>query len=128
MKITERYLWIAALILVAFIAQNSSKQAENALFLTDSYRLECEIKNSQINDFNNQRVESSERSYSRGFQEGRNQAGIAFSQGRPMLDYSDGYHAALAQFTSQESLELELLRELEENIAQSEDADEIEEK
>ena len=45
-----------------------------------------------------------------------------------MLDYSDGYHAALAQFTSQESLELELLRELEENIAQSEDADEIEEK
>jgi len=128
MKISERYLWIAALILVAFIAQNSSKQTENALFLTESYRLECEIKNSQINDFNNQRLQSAERSYSRGFQDGRSQAGIAFSQGRPMLDYSDGYHAALTQFTSEESLESELLRELEKDMAQSNDTDEIQEK
>ena len=128
MKTSERYLWIAALILVAFIAQNSSKEVGNANFLTESYRLECEIKNSQINDFNNQRLESAERSYSRGFQDGRAQAGIAFSQGRPMLDYSDGYHAALTQFTSKESLEAELLRELEEDIAQSKESDEIENK
>jgi len=128
MKITERYLWIAALILVAFIAQNSSQEVDSAKFLTESYRLECEIKNSQINDFNNQRLQSAEKSYSRGFQDGRTQAGVAFSQGRPMLDYSDGYHAALTQFTSEESLEVELLRELEEDMAKSKESHEIEEK
>ncbi len=128
MKISERYLWIAALILVAFMAQNSSKEVDNANFLTESYRLECEIKNSQINDFNNQRLQSAEKSYSRGFQDGRTQAGVAFSQGRPMLDYSDGYHAALTQFTSKESLEVELLRELEEDMAKSKESHEIEEK
>ena len=110
------------------MAQNSSKEVDSANFLTESYRLECEIKNSQINDFNNQRLQSAEKSYSRGFQDGRTQAGVAFSQGRPMLDYSDGYHAALTQFTSKESLEVELLRELEEDMAKSKESHEIEEK
>ena len=102
MKMHERYLWIGALIVSAFMVQGKIDQLDRLDSLLETYKLESQIQNAQISDFHQemQRLEGVE--YTKGFEDGRSQAGIAFTQGRPMLDYADGYHAALSQFVTRE--------------------------
>ena len=79
--------------------------------------MESEIQDSQIMDFSQEvsSIKSSE--YQKGFEDGRSQAGIALVNGRPMLDYADGYHAALTQFSDDLISEDEdLIRKLELDI------------
>lgn len=117
MQIQERYLWIAGVILAGFIIQGQSKKNADLDILATSYRLETEIQKSQIIDFNQGLEVIKSNEYVKGFEDGRAQAGIAFANGRPMLDYADGYHAALAQFTENHIREdEELLRQLEADI------------
>lgn len=114
----ERYLWIAAVILAGFVIQGQSKNNDDLETLATSYRLESQIQNSQIMDFSQNLEIIKSNTYATGFEDGRAQAGIAFTNGRPMLDYADGYHAALEQF-SQNHLrdDEELLRKLEADIS-----------
>lgn len=98
MKISERYLWIGALIVSAFFVQGKLVHIDRLSLIIESYKLEGEIQNSQISDFHQQLLTYKSAEYNKGFENGRTQAGVAFSQGRPMLGYSDGYHAALKQF------------------------------
>ena len=44
--------------------------------------------------------------YSKGFENGRTQAGVALAQGGSLYNYTDGYHAAVSQFADQSSLEV----------------------
>lgn len=120
MKIHERYLWIGALIVSAFMLQGKIDQLNRLDSLLETYKLESQIQNAQINDFHQELQLSKGVEYAKGFEEGRSQAGIAFANGRPMLDYADGYHAALSQFVTKElSEEDQLLKDLEEDIADS---------
>jgi len=117
MQIQERYLWIAGIILTGFIIQGQSKNNEDLKTLITSYQLESKIQDAQILDFSQGLEVIKGNEYVKGFEEGRAQAGIAFSNGRPMLDYADGYHAALAQFTEGNIREDEdLIRKLELDI------------
>jgi hypothetical protein len=114
MQIQERYLWIASIILAGFVIQGQSKKNDDFKTLMTTYQLESEIQSSQIMDFSQEvsSIKSSE--YQKGFEDGRSQAGIAFVNGRPMLEYADGYHAALEQFSESYIREDEkLIRELE---------------
>tara|TARA_R110002020_G_scaffold32638_1_gene100141 strand:- start:1873 stop:2241 length:369 start_codon:yes stop_codon:yes gene_type:complete len=120
MKIHERYLWIGALIVSAFMVQGKIDQLDRLDSLLETYKLESQIQNAQISDFHQELQLSKGVEYTKGFEDGRSQAGIAFTQGRPMLDYADGYHAALSQFVTKElSEEDQLLKDLEEDIANS---------
>ena len=68
-------------------------------------------------DFSQEVTSIKSNEYRKGFEDGRSQAGIALINGRPMLDYADGYHAALAQFTEDHIREDEdLIRQLELDI------------
>ena len=117
MQIQERYLWIAGIILTGFIIQGQSKNNGDLKTLINSYQLESQIQNAQILDFGQGLDAIKGNEYSRGFEDGRGQAGIAFANGRPMLDYADGYHAALAQFTENHIREDEdLILQLEADI------------
>lgn len=114
MKISERHLWIGALIVSVFFVQGKLGHIDRLDLIIESYSLEAEIQNSQISDFRQQLLTSQSAEYNKGFENGRTQAGVAFSQGRPMLGYSDGYHAALKQFNpSYRSEEEKLLSDLE---------------
>ena len=118
MKINERYLWIGALIVSAFVVQGKIDQVDRLGSIIETYKLESQIQNAQINDFHQELQISKGVEYAKGFEDGRSQAGIAFANGRPMLDYADGYHAALSQFVTQKpSEEDQLIQELEEDIA-----------
>ena len=120
MKMHERYLWIGALIVSAFMVQGKIDQLDRLDSLLETYKLESQIQNAQISDFHQEMQRSEGVEYTKGFEDGRSQAGIAFTQGRPMLDYADGYHAALSQFVTRELPEEDqLLKDLEEDIANS---------
>ena len=115
MKITERYLWIGAVILVAFAFQNQVNTSNNLETLLKTYDLETTIQKSEIVDFNNQLHAARDNSYVRGFEAGKTQAGIALAKDESLYDYKDGYHAALthqveesAIFEVSESLMFEL--------------------
>lgn len=117
MPIQERYLWIAGIILAGFVIQGQSKKNDDLKTIITSYELESEIQSSQIMDFSQEVTSIKSNEYRKGFEEGRSQAGIALVNGRPMLDYADGYHAALAQFTDNLIAEDEdLIRKLELDI------------
>ena len=120
MKIHERYLWIGALIVSAFMVQGKIDQLDRLDSLLETYKLESQIQNAQISDFHQEMQRSEGVEYAKGFEDGRSQAGIAFAQGRPMLDYADGYHAALSQFATKGlSEEDQLIKGIEEDIANS---------
>tara|TARA_R110000824_G_scaffold332728_1_gene519324 strand:+ start:292 stop:678 length:387 start_codon:yes stop_codon:yes gene_type:complete len=113
MQIQERYLWIAGIILAGFVIQGQSKKNDDFKTLMTSYQLEAEIQSSQIMDFSQEVSSIKSNEYQKGFEDGRAQAGIAFVNGRPMLEYADGYHAALEQFSESYIREDEkLIREL----------------
>ena len=117
MQIQERYLWIAGIILTGFIIQGQSKKNDDLKTIITSYELESEIQSSQIMDFSQEVSSIKSNEYQKGFEDGRSQAGIAFVNGRPMLGYADGYHAALSQFTENHIREDEdLIRQLELDI------------
>ena len=117
MQTHERYLWIAGIILAGFVIQGQSKKNSDLETLATTYRLESQIQNSQIMDFSQEISSIKSNEYQKGFEAGRSQAGIALVNGRPMLDYADGYHAALAQFTDNLISEDEaLIRQLELDI------------
>lgn len=117
MPIQERYLWIAGIILAGFVIQGQSKKNDDLKTIITSYELESKIQSSQIMDFSQEVTSIKSNEYRKGFEDGRSQAGIALINGRPMLDYADGYHAALAQFTEDHIREDEdLIRQLELDI------------
>ena len=119
MKIQERYLWILGIILSGFIIQNQSHDNKALNYIVSTHKLESSIQDAQIMDFSQSLLVVSSKEYSKGFEAGRSQAGIAFVNGRPMLDYADGYHAALDQFDPDYiNTEKALLKELDEDIVE----------
>ena len=106
MKMTERYLWIAGLILAGFVIQNQSNNNANLQTLLVTYEAESKIQDAQINDFSVQLDAARDSSYSQGFEQGRTQAGVALAQGGSLYNYTDGYHAAMSQVTEDAYLDV----------------------
>ena len=98
MKTTERYLWIAGIILAGFVIQNQLNNNSNLQTLLVTYDAESKIQDSQINDFRHQLSLARDASYSKGFEDGRTQAGVILAHKSSLYGYTDGYHAALSQF------------------------------
>ena len=72
------------------------------------------IQDGQISDFNTQLSLVSDTSYSKGFEDGKTQAGVALAQGGSLYNYTDGYHAAISQVREDSPLDVSeaLLTEL----------------
>jgi len=117
MKVQERYLWIAGIILAGFVIQGQIKKTEDLKTLLVTYQLESNIQDAQINDFGQQLSGAKDSHYQRGFEDGRTQAGTILAEAGSLYDYADGYHAAIAQnslfLLSQEE---KLFKELEDDI------------
>ena len=95
---TERIIWLFILILGAFFCENQVSKLESLELLNQQAQIRSNLKNDQL--FNlAQKISlvSSER-YNEGFEAGRTQAMIASVNDSNILEYKDGYHAALSQF------------------------------
>ena len=106
MKIQERYIWIGAILLIAFVAQDQWSKNDNLRTLITTYDLETTIQDAQLADFSQQVDAAKQAEYSKGFEDGRTQAGIALVQGGSLYNYADGYHAAVSQFGDEAGLEV----------------------
>ena len=106
MKIQERYLWIAAVILVAFFAQSQSSRIDNLSTLVTTYDMETKIQDAQINDFDQLLVRSKDSEYTKGFEAGKTQAAIVLMNKESLYNYTDGYHAATEQFADANALDI----------------------
>ena len=69
-------------------------------FLLETYKVESRIQSAQVLDLTNTLSTMKNLEYQKGFEQGRNQMGIAFLNNKNMYDYADGYHAATSQFGS----------------------------
>ncbi len=117
MKIQERYLWIAGVILAGFVIQGQLKKSSDLETLLSTYQLESNIQDAQISDFGEQLSAAKDAHYQRGFEDGRTQAASVLAEAGSIYNYADGYHAAIEQnslFLISE--EEKLFRELEEDI------------
>ena len=106
MKVQERYIWIAALVLAGFFFQNQESRMNNLQSLIMTYSMETQIQDQQISDFSQQLHSAEQAEYSKGFENGKTQAGIALVQGGTLYNYADGYHAAISQISDDVGLEV----------------------
>ena len=106
MNTKERYIWVAALILGGFFFQNQESRMSDLNTLIRTYSMQTQIQDQQISDFALQLHSAEQMEYSRGFENGKTQAGIALVQGGSLYDYADGYHAAVDQISDDVGLEV----------------------
>ena len=94
----ERILWIIGAGLIAFYAESQMKKVDDLHTLLTTYHLEANIQDAQIGDFSQHLNSAKDSAYSRGFEDGKTQAGVAFINGDSLYDYTEGYHQAISQF------------------------------
>lgn len=118
MKIHERYLWIAALLVAILFAQQKTDKVDGLEVLLKTYELESTIQDAQITDFGQQLRAAKDSAYQVGFEEGRTQAATVLANADSLYNYTDGYHAAISQNELLlESAHSDLLDQLEKDIA-----------
>ena len=98
MKIQEKYLLIGVAVIAIAFSYQESQENKNLSSILKTYELECRIQDRQLVDLNSQiRVIESEQ-YNRCFEAGKTQAAITLMNGDSLVNYSEGYHAAVDQF------------------------------
>lgn len=98
MKIQEKYLLIGVAVIAIAFTYQESQENKNLSSILKTYELECRIQDRQLVDLNSQiRVIEAEQ-YNRGFEAGKTQAAITLMNGDSLVNYSEGYHAAVDQF------------------------------
>jgi hypothetical protein len=98
MKIQEKYLLIGVAVIALAFTYQESQENKNLSSILKTYELECRIQDRQLVDLNSQiRVIEAEQ-YNRGFEAGKTQAAITLMNGDSLVNYSEGYHAAVDQF------------------------------
>jgi len=106
-NIDRKYIGICLLILAGFLIQGFSEKTTTLSNLMLTYEAESKIQSNQIQDLFMERELIRDKSYSRGFEDGKTQTGVFLAQGKSLLGYTEGYHAAIDQF----SLSSELTQE-----------------
>lgn len=98
MKIQEKYLWLGAIIIAIAFTYQEHLENNNLSSILKTYELECRIQDRQLVDLNSQIRAIEAEQYNRGFEAGKTQAAITLMSGDSLVNYSDGYHAAVDQF------------------------------
>ena len=88
-----------------FIVDTKQWTIDKQKFLLEIHGHENRLMAAQLQDYQQLMHQNSVEEYRRGYDDGKTDTGIAMMNGGSMLNYSDGYHAALTQF---EDFELDL--------------------
>jgi hypothetical protein len=101
MKITERTCYITAIIILALFCDRKMSEIEGLELIGKSKTLASDIKSDQINELSRKILHSDGADYSKGFEDGKNHAMLAIMHGDSLINYADGYHAAIDQMYSE---------------------------
>ena len=112
MSNTERLIWLSILILGGFFYQNQVFKLESLELLNQQAQISSNLKDDQVIELLQKTSLISSERYNEGFEAGRTQAMIASVNGSNILEYKDGYHAALSQFDFSSSIEKEEIKNL----------------
>ena len=88
-------LWIMYIVTVGIQKAEESKALK---VLLDTYKAECALQQDQILELITSQQSARTEAYSQGYEAGKVYMGIAQIQGKGMVDYADGYHAAISQY------------------------------
>lgn len=94
----ERLIWVSVLILGAFFCDRKVSEIERLQTLDKHREISAQIQSDQIFELAQKIDEVGSAKYSEGFEIGKTQALIASINKDNLLEYSEGYHAALSQF------------------------------
>ena len=98
MKIQEKYIWLAIIIVVLAFTYQERTDNKNLSHLLKTYELESQIQDRQLVDLTTQMTVMQAEEYNKGFEAGKTQAAITLMNGESLVNYSEGYHAAVDQF------------------------------
>ena len=111
-NIENKYIWIGvALVAIAFVYQENQEN-KNLSFLIKTQELEAQIQDRQLMDLTAQMRVMQAEEYNKGFASGKSQAALALMNDESLMDYADGYHAALEQFGSETPYDSETIKSL----------------
>lgn len=108
----ERLIWLSALILMTFLWENEMSKSESLDLLNKQAQISSNLKDDQVMELLQKTSLISSERYNEGFEAGRTQAMIASVNDSNILEYKDGYHAALSQFDFSSSIEKEEIKNL----------------
>jgi hypothetical protein len=100
----ERLIWLLAAILGGFLYNTQSNKLNGFEIMEAQYRLNSSIKSDQILDLMYEVSNARDGHYQQGFEDGKSHAMISAVKGEHLYGYSDGYHAALSQFDTNQKL------------------------
>ena len=98
MNNTERIIWLSILILGAFFCENQVSKVESLELLNQQIQISLNLKNDQLLELSQKIPLLSAEKYNQGLESGKTQAMIASMNDKNIIEYKDGYHAALSQF------------------------------
>ena len=88
-------LWLAGFLTWTFVDHSQKTDRE---LLLDWYKAQLAIKSDQVLEAIHQQTTIRAEAYNQGYEAGKVYMGMAQLQGKGMVSYADGYHAALSQF------------------------------
>ena len=89
---------INLVVFAALAAIHYLDVVERNAFLIRTYEAETKIMTAQVLDMMHQRRINDATEYQKGFEAGKTQTAISFLHSESLVNYSDGYHAAVGQF------------------------------
>ena len=94
----ERLIWVSILILFAFFCDRKMAEIESLKTLGKHRDVSAQIQSNQLLELSQKMNELSSNKYQEGFEHGKTQALVASINKENILDYAEGYHAAVDQF------------------------------
>ena len=99
----ERLAWLLSLVIVVLFADRKLAQIERLETLDKHRQVSAEIQRDQFLELSQNMNEIISNKHKEGFELGKTQALVASLNKENVLDYSEGYHAALSQFNFDEN-------------------------
>jgi hypothetical protein len=99
MKNKERIIWAVALLFIGIMLDRTLSKLNSSDILSKNYELSFKIQQDQILEFYNHLEITKSSEYEKGFNQGKLQAMLALMDNKSLIEYSEGYHAALSQFS-----------------------------
>jgi hypothetical protein len=103
----ERIIWAIATCIFMYGFENQSAKIRHFEMLEKSYNISSNVQKDLFYELEIKNSEIEKRGYIKGFEDGKTHGLISSIHDKGMLDYKQGYHAAINQFNLTENNQTE---------------------